>query len=162
MSGELCKVHLKECCDVRVVTVLHVGLWRKNYLFLQSDCSIGFQMKIHIAHFFPEMTCSSRCSETINALNVSFFPMTISNLGTWWSRGCIWTVLHSNLCTKFLKALICFLNAAILLALKVFCGKRILQFKSLAERKQPFLFLKTLFLISWWLLLQAVQDFSEN
>lgn len=52
MGGELCKVHLEECCDVRVVTVLRVGLWRKNYLFLQSDCSIDFQMKIHIAHFF--------------------------------------------------------------------------------------------------------------
>lgn len=72
-------------------------------------------------------------------------------------------MLHSNLCTKFLKALIHFLNAVILLALKVFCGKRILQFKSLAERKQPFLFLKMkLFLFSWWLLLQAVQDFRET
>lgn len=59
MSDKLGNVHLEEYHDVRVVTVLHVGLWRKNYLFPQSDCSIDFQMKIHGADFFQEMTCSS-------------------------------------------------------------------------------------------------------
>lgn len=68
MSGELCNVHLEECCDVRVVTVLRDGLWRKKYRFPQSDCSMDFQMKIHIAHFFPEMTCSSRSSRDCKSL----------------------------------------------------------------------------------------------
>lgn len=72
MSGELCSVLLEEFCDVRVVTVLHIGLWRKNFLFLQSDCSIDFQVKIHVAHLFPEVTYSSWCSETLNTSNVSF------------------------------------------------------------------------------------------
>lgn len=57
-----------------------------------------------------------------------------------WRR--IWTVLCSHWYKKLLNNRSNhFLNAAILLALKVFCGRRVLQFSSPAGKKQLFLFM---------------------
>lgn len=159
MNGEICQVCSEEWCGIRVVTVLQVVLGRKDNVFLHLKVHTVVRPEIHAAHSSPSVTCD-RSSETVNGLSVSFFLMAISNLGTWWSRGWSWTVLCIHWHTKFLKDRSNhFLNAPRLLALKVVCGKRIVQFNSPAGRKLPFLFFKCYY---WWLLLQAIQDFCRE